>query len=193
MAFGELFIEYWKQRFDGYGQSQAYFAFMALPEEQRTMENAQLYEEGGNILSCEFAGLFVGVTINGVRAFKNTITGEIVSVDTVLGSGAGGAAGKAVEGASNSEIKVGEYLAKKAPNQVTPGTRILEGQYVDDLGRVQPWKAYYDEYGRLVGRTDYNAGNKAAGIPDTHYHTYEWGPGKTPYESGSHIGGEYKP
>ena len=88
---------------------------------------------------------------------------------------------------------VGNYLSAKAPNQVTPGTRVLEGQYVDDLGRVQPWKAYYDMYGRLVGRTDYNAGNKAAGIPDTHYHTYEWGPGKTPYESGSHIKGEYKP
>lgn len=57
----------------------------------------------------------------------------------------------------------------------------MSGQYVDDLGRVQPWKAYYDEYGRLVGRTDYNAGNKAQGIPDTHYHTYEWGPGKTLY------------
>lgn len=55
------------------------------------------------------------------------------------------------------------------------------------MGRVQPWKAYYDEYGRI----DYNAANKAAGIPDTHYHTYEWGPGKTPLETGSHIEGEY--
>lgn len=44
--------------------------------------------------------------------------------------------------------------------------------------QAQPWKAYYDEYGRLIGRTDYNAENKAVGIPDTHYHTYEWGPGK---------------
>ena len=73
--------------------------------------------------------------------------------------------------------------------------RITPNLVLEDLGRVQPWKAYYDKYGRLVlvGRTDYNAGNKTAGIPDTHYHTYEWGPGKNPYESGSHIKGEYKP
>jgi len=38
-----------------------------------------------------------------------------------------------------------------------------------DLGRVEPWTAHYDEYGRLIGRTDYNAGNLAEGIPDTHY------------------------
>ncbi|EGK3402806.1 hypothetical protein [Salmonella enterica] len=55
--------------------------------------------------------------------------------------------------------------------QVTPGTRVLEGQYINDQNKVQPWTAYYDEYGRLTGRTDYNAGNKTAGIPDTHYHT----------------------
>lgn len=77
--------------------------------------------------------------------------------------------------------------------QVTPGTRVLEGQYINDQNKVQPWTAYYDEYGRLTGRTEYNAGNKTAGIPDTHYHTYEWGPEKSPLESGSHIPGEYKP
>ena len=88
---------------------------------------------------------------------------------------------------------IGEYLAQKAPKQVAPGTRFLEGQYVNDLGQIQPWKAYYDEYGRLIARTDYNAGNIAQGIPDVHYHLYEWGPGKTPYEYGSHIKGEYKP
>ncbi|HET6978762.1 MAG TPA: RHS repeat-associated core domain-containing protein [Pyrinomonadaceae bacterium] len=68
----------------------------------------------------------------------------------------------------------GDYLVGKAPKQVTPGTRVLEGQYVNDLGRVEPWKAYYDEYGRMVARTDYNAGNKAAGIPDTHHSQYEY-------------------
>ena len=66
----------------------------------------------------------------------------------------------------------GDYLAGKGPKQVTPGTRTLEGVYVNDKGRVEPWKAYYDEYGRQIGRTDYNAGNKAQGIPDTHYHKY---------------------
>lgn len=61
------------------------------------------------------------------------------------------------------------------------------------MGRVQPWKAYYDEYGRLIARTDYNAGNKTQGIPDIHYHLYEWGSGKNPLQIGGHIEGEYKP
>jgi YD repeat-containing protein len=87
----------------------------------------------------------------------------------------------------------GSYLAKKAPFQVTPGTKVLQGQYVDDLGRVQPWKAYYDDFGRLIGRTDYNAGNLSQGIPNIHHHTYEWGPGRTPSKTGSHIPGEYHP
>ncbi len=87
----------------------------------------------------------------------------------------------------------GAYLGTKAPKQVTPGTRTLNGQYVNDRGRVEPWTAHYDEYGRNIARTDFNAGNKTQGIPDTHYHTYEWGPGKTPLETGSHIPGEYKP
>lgn len=99
----------------------------------------------------------------------------------------------AIREGAGSETKIGQYLAKKAPEQVTPGTRILTGQYIDDLGRVQPWTAHYDEYGRLVGRTDFNAANKAANIPSTHYHTYEWGPGKTPLETGSHIPGEFQP
>jgi RHS repeat-associated protein len=86
-----------------------------------------------------------------------------------------------------------EIFSSKASDQVTPGTGVLEGQHIDDLGRVQPWEAHYDEYGRLVGRTDYNAANSAHNIPDVHHHTYEWGPGKTPMESGSHIPGEYKP
>ena len=88
----------------------------------------------------------------------------------------------------------GNYLAGKAPKQVTPGTKVLEGQYVDDLGRVQPWKAHYDDYGRQIGRTDYNAGNKAAAIPDTHHHTYDYN-GQYPkgVESGAHIDGEFTP
>jgi RHS repeat-associated protein len=86
-----------------------------------------------------------------------------------------------------------EIFSSKASKQVTPGTKTLEGQYIDDLGNVQPYQAHYDEFGRLKGRTDYNAGNKAHNIPDVHNHTYEWGPGKTPMETGSHIPGEYKP
>lgn len=80
---------------------------------------------------------------------------------------------KEIGGEEYNDTNIGEYLAKKAPEQVTPGVRYLEGQYIDDLGRVQPWKAYYDEYGRLIARTDYNAGNIAQGIPNTHYHLYK--------------------
>ena len=97
-------------------------------------------------------------------------------------------------GAYSSLDDVGLYLAKKAPEQITPGIKILKGQYIDDLGRVQTWTAHYDEYGRLTGRTDYNAGNKAAGIPDTHHHTREYND-KYPdgRRTGDHIQGEYKP
>jgi YD repeat-containing protein len=88
----------------------------------------------------------------------------------------------------------GEYLAGKAPQQVAPGTTVLEGQYVNDLGRVEPWTAHYDEYGRLIGRTDYNAGNLAQGIPDTHYHVYDWSdPGQPGHEILAHVPGVFKP
>ena len=84
-------------------------------------------------------------------------------------------------------------VGSKAPKQVAPGVRELEGHYIDDLGRSQPWRAHYDEYGRLIGRTDYNAGNRAQGIPDIHHHRYEWGPGRTPHEVQGHIPGEFTP
>jgi len=71
------------------------------------------------------------------------------------------------------EDEIGSYIHSKAPDQIAPGSaRVLEGQHVDDLGRVQPWRAHYDEFGRQIGRTDYNAENKAKGYPATHYHTY---------------------
>ena len=89
----------------------------------------------------------------------------------------------------------GDYLAGDAPKQVTPGVRELEGVHVNDLGRVEPWRAYYDEYGRQIGRTDYNAGNRAQGIPDTHHHVYEY---NQQYPMGrevppSHRPGPYRP
>ena len=91
------------------------------------------------------------------------------------------------------DFGVGEYLAGKAPLQVTPGTHYLEGVYMNDLNIVQPWEAHYDQYGRLIARTDYNAGNVAQGIPDTHYHLYKWGPGMSPYAIANHIEGVYMP
>jgi RHS repeat-associated protein len=87
----------------------------------------------------------------------------------------------------------GQLSAGKAPMQVPPGVRVLEGGYIDDLGRVQPWRAYYDKFGRICARTDYNAGNPAAGIPDVHHHIYQWGPGMNPLETGSHIPGPFVP
>jgi YD repeat-containing protein len=81
----------------------------------------------------------------------------------------------------------------KAPTQVTPGTRSLEGQYINDFnGRVEPWQAHYDEYGRMIGRTDYNAGNIAHGIPDTHYHSYGYNNG-IPYPIANHAPGVFVP
>jgi hypothetical protein len=69
----------------------------------------------------------------------------------------------------------GRGLGAKAPEQVTPGIRKLEGQYVDDLGRTQPWEAHYDKFGRQIERTDWNAGNRTQNIPNIHYHTKEFG------------------
>ena len=94
---------------------------------------------------------------------------------------------------SGVPIGIGQRAVGKAPYQVRPGVRVLEGTYIDDLGRIQPWRAHYDEFGRLIARTDYNAGNAAAGIPDVHHHTYRWGPGMNPLETGSHLPGEYVP
>jgi RHS repeat-associated protein len=82
----------------------------------------------------------------------------------------------------------------KAPKQVTPGITRLEGQHVNDQGRVEPWVAHYDQYGRMIARTDYDAGNRAAGIPDTHHHIYEY---NARYPAGrpvaDHVPGEYIP
>jgi len=82
-------------------------------------------------------------------------------------------------------------FSSKAPYQVSPGVRKLEGQNINDQGRVEGWIAYYDRFGRLEARTDFNAGNEAVDIPDIHHHTYVWGAGKTPMETGSHIPGIY--
>ncbi len=43
--------------------------------------------------------------------------------------------------------------------------------------RIEPWEAHYDQYGRQIGRTDYNAGNPVENIPPIHFHAYKFGPG----------------
>jgi hypothetical protein len=46
----------------------------------------------------------------------------------------------------------------------------------------------------MIARTDFS-GNIAQGIPNPHYHLYQYGPGLSPkgFEYGKHIGGVYKP
>jgi hypothetical protein len=74
------------------------------------------------------------------------------------------------------ELPSARIFSSKAATQVAPGITELSGQYIDDLGRVQPWKASYDQFGRLIERTDWNAANKAHGIDAIHHHTYEYLP-----------------
>jgi hypothetical protein len=81
-----------------------------------------------------------------------------------------------------------------APRQTTPGTKVLNGVHVNNLGEEEPWTAYYDDYGRMAARTDYTRGNQAAGIPPIHYHIFEW---NDQYPLGrelpGHFPGEYVP
>jgi RHS repeat-associated protein len=55
-----------------------------------------------------------------------------------------------------------QLLTGKAPRQVTPGTHRRDGTYIHD-GVEQPWVANYVQFGRQIGRTDYNAGDAKAG------------------------------
>lgn len=67
------------------------------------------------------------------------------------------------------------------------------GFHCTNSGVAQEWIAYYDDYGRLIARTDYNAPNPSQGIHSTHYHIYYWGSGMQPYEDPAHYSGEYTP
>ena len=88
---------------------------------------------------------------------------------------------------------IGEYLGGKAPKQVTPGVRTLQGQYVNKDGTVQPWVAHYDDYGRSLARTDYNDGNIAAGKADPHFHLFDWSSRGANGTDLGHFPGEYLP
>jgi RHS repeat-associated protein len=129
--------------------------------------------------------------------------GTATGVGVVTATGAAGAVrGLAWRAAARQGIREiaekgtspDEVFSSKAPKQTTPGTKTLEGQHINDKGRVEPWKAHYDEYGRQIGRTDYNAGNKTQGIPSTHHHTKEYNSQFPAGRStGDHIPGEYNP
>ena len=73
---------------------------------------------------------------------------------------------------------------------VHPGTTYLTGIHVKN-NVVQPWEAYYDEFGNLLVRNDYNAGNIADKIPDNHHHVYRKINGSNK-EDPRHFSGPYR-
>ena len=85
-----------------------------------------------------------------------------------------------------------------APMQTSPGVRRLSGTHINDLGMEEPYVAYYDEYGRIVGRTDSALGDASQGIDPIHSHIYSYNEfsrgfayGAMPF--GDHIPGELDP
>ena len=86
---------------------------------------------------------------------------------------------------------IGARAVGEAPKFLRPDVRVLEGIYLDDLGRQHSWRAHYDEFGRLIGRMDWDPRN-LPGVPPVHYHTYKWTRGGI-IETGTHIPGEYVP
>lgn len=85
-----------------------------------------------------------------------------------------------------------KFFTKDAPMQANPGITEMTGFHVNGKGRVEPWHAYYDEFGYLIARTDYNAGNKTAGIPDIHHHLFAFINGCVA-QIAKHMEGEYRP
>lgn len=123
---------------------------------------------------------------------QTTYNFEVADINTYYVSAARVLVHNCSEVLRGAPTNIGPF-SSKAPRQVTPGTRELEGHYVDDRGRVQPWRAHYDEYGRMIGRTDYNAGNRTAGIPDTHHERWEYN-NEFPLgrKAQNHISGEFQ-
>lgn len=124
---------------------------------------------------------------------------DAVGVADDAGQAVGDAANGATNSADDAALSAADLAERvgsgKAPLQVTPGETVRTGEFVNDIGpggtRIEPWEAHYDEYGRMIARTDYNAGNSATGVADVHYHVYEWGPGCTPCEVVKHAPGIY--
>ena len=117
------------------------------------------------------------------------MTGEVGLA--FLGGSSLATRGTAVAGETALAAKGGlpaKVFSTKAPTQVTPGVTKLAGQHIDDLGRVQPWKASYDNFGRLIERTDWNAANSAFNINATHHHIFQYLP-KGQVNSINHIPG----
>jgi len=96
------------------------------------------------------------------------------------------------EAASQAARATGRGIGA-APQQAEPGTSEQSGTYYSpNRAQPEPWKAYYDQYGRQIGRTDYTNQPDPQTHPNPHYHTYDYGPGYGPkgYEQGP-FPGEY--
>ena len=144
----------------------------------------------------------VAATSSGVKRLGANVLGGLASLWTpdtyaqtaatllaakTLGS-ALEAAGAAGSGNDDTEYAPGG----KAPDQVTPGTRNVKGEYTPS-SRQKPerYSAHYDEYGRQVGRTDYTDEPDPATHTNPHHHTRTYGPqygpkGKEEYHEGPH-------
>lgn len=73
---------------------------------------------------------------------------------------------------------------------VPPGTTYLTGIHVKN-NVIQPWEAYYDEFGNILVRNDYNAGNIAQNIPNNHHHVFQRLNGSN-QEDPRHFPGSYR-
>jgi hypothetical protein len=148
---------------------------------------------------CKLGCHGVSVDPNTRLASDLEIQGMLLAVDvaTLVGGGTFGALRKFATLGRAADVSAtllpDTVFSSKALYQVTPGTRTINGLYINDKGIAQPWAAHYDAYGRLVARTDFNAGNKAAGIPATHFSQYVYGPGRQAMEINKHSSGVYKP
>jgi hypothetical protein len=148
------------------------------------------------------AGAAAGAAgLTGLAAYGNTRSVEdAVARGAAMGVAAGSAAelGRGLSGVLNRGTFPDAVFSGKAP-ELSPGHRTLRGLYVNDRGQPEPWIAHYDQFGRMIARTDCTRGNKAAGIPPIHHHLYYWHQGRMyPAVSpvvpqGDHHPGMYRP
>lgn len=96
---------------------------------------------------------------------------------------------------TSRDIRIGDkvILASHgmAPRQVTPGIRNVVGWYDPPSRRgMEPYSAWYDDYGRQIGRTDFTDQPDPATHTSPHHHITVYGPGFGPKgkETGPHPG-----
>jgi hypothetical protein len=141
-----------------------------------------------NLEVADFDTFFVGEKAVLVHNYPATEPGGGNTSSTSASQSDGGFASQMSEEDAKRYIK---FFTKDAPMESIPGD-VKFGTHVNGKGREEPWIAFYDELGRLLGRTDYNAGNKTDGTPDTHYHLYEFINGSV-MPIAKHVAGEFRP